>query len=156
MVAGYVGDQLALARGEAEEVGVADQVVGVLVVAGVIDEIADVVQQRGGLQKSHLPVGQAVTWRKGLEDLQGELGNLPGVPFVEMAGVGEFDGGIAPGAGGFVSGQQVLLAQSAQYQAFPDAALVDSQHVHLEIIHQLIHDGDPGDDDVGAVRVQAG
>ena len=50
VIARHVGDQLDLPRREAAQVAVQDQVVGVLVMLLVIDQVADVVQQRGGPQ----------------------------------------------------------------------------------------------------------
>ena len=50
VVAGDVGDDLDLALVEGVEDGVGDQVVGMLVVAAVVDGVADVVEQGGVLQ----------------------------------------------------------------------------------------------------------
>ena len=59
VVARHVGDQLDLARREAVQITMHDQVVGVLVVLLVIDQIPHVVQQRRRLQ--NVPPG----WREG-------------------------------------------------------------------------------------------
>ena len=50
MVAGHVGDQLQLTRLAAREVAVDDQMIAVLVVLIVVDQVAHVLQPRGGFQ----------------------------------------------------------------------------------------------------------
>lgn len=101
VVAGDVGDHLDLPGGEAGEVGMRDQVVRVLVVAGVVHEVADVVHDRGGLEE------QAVAGREdagdglvreapglglrgeAVEDLRREHGDVAAVPLLVAAGAGE-------------------------------------------------------------------
>ncbi len=90
VVARQVGDDLPFARREIEQLGVADQVVGVLVVPVVADEVADIVQQGRRLQ--HLPgavrraAGSAA--QRG-EDRQGQLAHLLAMLFVTVAGAGK-------------------------------------------------------------------
>src|SRR5215213_11586780 len=60
VVAGHVGDDLALGLGEARQLGVLDEVERVLVVRLVRDVVADVVQERGGREQRPVVAAELV------------------------------------------------------------------------------------------------
>ncbi len=65
VVARDVRDDGALVGREAHDVGVLDQVVAVLVVAAVVDVVADVVQHRGGAEQQPVALAEGVHARAG-------------------------------------------------------------------------------------------
>jgi hypothetical protein len=69
MAARGLRDDLDLERVETQQLGVLDQVVGVAVVAIVVDDAADVVQQRGVFE-------QLARLRAGFEHRRGRIENL--------------------------------------------------------------------------------
>ena len=84
--------------------------------AGIADEVADVVHDCRGFQEPQFLVAPAVALRKRREELPGELGDLLGVGLVGMAGTGELEGAVAPGAP-LLLGQQVAAAQAVYNSA---------------------------------------
>ena len=88
VVPGDEGDDLDLVVGEADQhVGVADDVVRVLVVSRVGDEQPDIGQQPGGLEQLLVLLAQPVQLARGVEQREGETGGV--------FGVGAFPGAMA-------------------------------------------------------------
>jgi len=155
VIAGDMGDEFPLPGSEAEQVGMPDQVVGVLVVARITDEIADVMEKRRRFE--HLPIlfAEAERCFEYSEDLQGQPGHLAGMHFIVMAGTGEFEHCVPPVSRLPLRGEEVMPFQSLQDQSFPDPPFVYLQKVRLEKIHQLVNHDYPGDNDVRPVRIQS-
>ena len=91
VVAGDVGDQVALAGGEAVQVGVADQVQRVLVVGRLAHREADVVEQPGHLEQPPLGRPEAVQGTGLVEQRQGQGGHLASVGLVPGVPAGEVE-----------------------------------------------------------------
>src|SRR6185369_5093004 len=156
MVAGNIGDQFPFAGGEAEEVGMADQMIGVFVMTGIVDEVADVVQDCRSLKNAAFPLHQPVWPGKHVKYLQGEPGHLHAVSSFDMTGVGKPENRLAPGAGSMLRRQHAVLPQAAQNQSLPDPPLIYHEKVRLAELKQFIDDHNPGNYDIGTVRVESG
>lgn len=96
VIAGDVGDQFAFARGKAEQIGVADQMIGMTMVAIITDEVADIMKQAGGDEQVVVALIQSVTGGNGGKDGFCQAANLFGVLFVKATGPAELDQRFAP------------------------------------------------------------
>lgn len=156
VVAAEEGDFEALVGGEAGEIGVGDDVVGVLVVAHAVDGVAGVAKVGGGFEKAALFGGEAVPGLEGGEELAGEEGDLAGVLEVDAEAAGELldegalfvieaEAGGAGAAVGEVAEDAVAEAGGAVGEVGDGEAFEDSGE-----------DGDAGDNDLGAAGADAG
>src|SRR5438034_7215194 len=89
VIAGDVGDHLDLERLEPAKSSVLDQVVGMLVVSGLGDVVAHVVKERRELQKRALLGAEPVPAARAVEELEGQLRDLPAMRLVVEAALGE-------------------------------------------------------------------
>src|SRR6185369_13759558 len=94
----HMGDQLPLAGRKTEQVGMANQVVGMLVVAAVADEVAGIVEDGRSLQKLAFSLFQTEGQRQRVEYGNRQMGHMAGVSFIHVAGMGELHDRILPGA----------------------------------------------------------
>ena len=157
MVAGHESQEPQLLALEAGELAVENQVVTVFVMAFEVDQIADVGEHCGSLDQ--LAIGGPQIQRSGelLPERAGDLGNLPGVRQIDTATLGElFDRGRA----GFGRNRFRRTAERGlhhfEQQAITNATRVDLHHVDMQLAHDAFDDHEPGDDDVGAGRIEAG
>ncbi len=114
MVAHDVGDDLDLSRIEGVERGVGDQVVAVLVVALVVDCVADVVEQGGVLQPFALTRSQAVERGRDVEQPQRQPGGLLGVQQHAGRALGELADLAAAHVGGCAIDGSAAMAASTR------------------------------------------
>ena len=70
VIPGNVRDDLAFTRSEAKQIGVADQVVGMLVMARIVDEIAHVMQDGRRLEQPPCLLAKTVDRIEGIKDCQ--------------------------------------------------------------------------------------
>ena len=136
---------------EPHEVGVPDEIVGVLVVARVAQERADVVEEGGVLEQLPLlgPEAMEPCRAGGVEELEREVRDLARVCLVERGGARELQHAplahtravlqlVLPGAGEVV--EQEALAQAAVVQR--------DDRLDAEVLRQRVEDRGAGDDDV--------
>ena len=150
-------DQLALAVGEAGQIGVVQQVVGVLVVAVVGDERTHVVQHRCRMQERALLFAEPVQLAGLIEERQRELRHLLGVLLAVSAAAAE-------GAQA-VEDRRLLVqvrappphraADEVGHQPVAQAARGDVQLLDAQLAHHPFADGGAGIDDVVALLVDA-
>jgi hypothetical protein len=79
VIAGNIGDDLPLPRSKTEKIGMTDQVIGMLVVARVIDEVARIMQQGSCLEDSSFTIPHGKGRGQSIEEIKGESGNLAGM-----------------------------------------------------------------------------
>src|SRR6185369_5975111 len=123
---------------------------------GVVDEVADIVQDCRRFENAALPLRQPVWPGKHVEYLQGEPGHLHAMVSFDMTGVGKPESRLAPAAGSMLQRQHAVLPQPPQNQSLPDPPLIYHEKVRLAELKQFIDDHNPGNYDIGAVRVESG
>jgi hypothetical protein len=158
VIAGDVGEEIELVGGEAFEVAVSDEVGGVLVVAGVADVPADVVKEGGEFEELAVFFGEVMEVVEGVEEVEGELGDLCCMFFVEVAAACEFEDGAAAGVG-VLDGEFDLGPVGVHViddHAFAEGAFADIDVCEFELGEDVVDDGGTGGDLVGAVGVEAG
>ena len=135
-----------------------DQVIGVLVVLLVVDQVADVVQQRRRLEDVAAARGQGVRVLQRIEDRRGEGGDLLAVPFVRVALAGEAAHHLhAVGDRRARRGRRrVQVVDHRQQHTVANAAVVHQHPLGAEPPHQPGDRGDTCDHDVGTARVEPG
>lgn len=156
VVAAEEGDLEAFGVGEAGEVGVGDDVLGVLVVAHVVDGMAGVAEVGGGFEEAALFGGEAVPGLEGGEELAGEDGDFAGVLEVDAEAAGE----LLDEEALFVIEADALGAGAAVGEvaedAVADAGGAVGELLDAEAFEDGGEDGDAGDDDFGAAGTDAG
>jgi hypothetical protein len=94
VIAGDIGHHEHLHRREAWQLGVRQEVEGMLVVPLVGDEPPDVVEEGGGQEESTVGLPQAVKALQLIEKGEGETGHLKTVRLIEHEPAPEGDGGL--------------------------------------------------------------
>ncbi len=157
VVAGDGGDQLALAVGEAGEIGVVDEVVAVLVVPVVADEGADVVQQRRGLQERALLVAEPVHLAGLIEERERQPRHLLGVLLAVADAAPERAQPLEDRVLVVLVGARRAdpAAHQIGHQAVAQTAGGDLQLVDAQRPHHPFADGRAAIDDVGPVLLDA-
>ena len=151
MVAGHQRHELPLPFGEAGDVAVRDQVVGVLVVLAVAHGASHVVEQGRRLQdgsrrrRQHVEPGQVV------EEGERHPRHLVGVHLVEGEAPPQRPGCLA-GAG--VGRVATLPLQHVHEQALSQPGLDGGDALQPEPVHDRLEDDRSGDDDLAAPGVE--
>ena len=91
-----------------------------LVVALVADEVADVVEQRGGVEQDAVARAEAVAGGEVVEEADGEAGHQGAVGLVEVVAAAEAEAGVVEGGG---LGGEVLRDEVAAGEVDEDALL---------------------------------
>ena len=155
VVAGHQRDALDLGVGEPDQpVAVADDVVGVLVVAVVADGQAHVGQEGGRLQVVPAVPVEAQARRQVVEQLQGQAGHPGRVLRVGVVGLGQVLHAAAPHVGDVVERPAPDPGQRVDEHPLPEGGLADGQLVDAEAIDHALQDEGSGRDDVEALGVQ--
>ena len=159
MIASHVRNELHFAGGKAAQVAVHDQVVGVLVMALVVDQVPDVVQQR----RSPENVGAGRWQREGVAQRFEQRGpQARHVLAVALVGVTLAREAahrlhairlLGPGSRWGRDARQIV--DHRQQHAVPDATIVHEDALRAEPARQPGDHSHPGHDDVGALRIQA-
>jgi hypothetical protein len=154
VVACDIRDDDLLSRRHAEQVGMQDQVVRVLVVALVADVVSNVVKERG-VGKEPTVVGRAAdALSEGVEQAEREALNGLRVECLVMAPFGELANRAVAGLARI--GDCGCDARRLEQQALADSVTRDEQIARVDASRYLGGDSEPRDDDVGALRVQSG
>jgi hypothetical protein len=154
MVARDVRDDHLLGRRDAEQLGVNDEMVRVLVMPVVVDVIADVVQQRGVGERGALLGDTSEPRADRVEEAQREAADVECVPLLEVAALGEL--AHRPLAGRTRIGDDGRHARQLEQQSLADAVPRHGEITRLDARHHLRRHGEAGDDDVGPLGVEAG
>ena len=155
MVARHVRDHHLLGRRDAEQLGVHDQVVRVLVVPVVADVVADVVQQRG-VGERRAVVGRAARAGRRSRRRAAARAAAPAAACgcLVVAALGEVaHRALARRAR---VGDDRRDTRELEQQPLADAVARHVQLARLDARQHLRGDGKPGDDDVGALGIEAG
>ena len=119
MIARDVRDHHLLGRRDAEQLGVHDEVVRVLVVPIVVDVIADVVQQRGVGERGAIVGRTAEPAAQRVEQSQGEPLDLQRVRLLEVTALGELAHGALARRAGIRDGGTTRAASSRSPSRMP-------------------------------------
>lgn len=156
VVAAEEGDLTALVVSEAGEVRVGDDVLGVFVVAHVVDGMAGVAEVGSGFEEAALLRSEAVPGLEGSEEFAGEDGDFAGVLEVNAEAAGE----LLDEEALFVVEADALGAGAAVGEvaedAVADAGGAVGELADAETLEDGGEDGDAGDDDLGAAGSDAG
>ena len=147
-----------LALVEAEQVGVGDEVGRVHVVVGVRDEGAHVVQQGGVLEQLAFLVAERVEAgvTRAVEELERQARYVAGVGLIGAAGPYQPQNAALADGELVHEGRVRAARQVVHEQPVAQPALGQGGHGgQLEVGHQRLEHDRAGDDDVGAVGVQA-
>ncbi|HKQ96573.1 MAG TPA: hypothetical protein VJV75_01730, partial [Candidatus Polarisedimenticolia bacterium] len=138
-------DDLALARREALELGVRQQLVGVLVVPAVADDVADVVQERRRRQEVARSGVESDDRRHLVEDPLRQPAHLRAVIGLEAERTAERLGRRETPLRRRHGARRARHEHPLE-ERVPDAAPVHPHAVHLEAGHHLVQDRGAGDD----------
>lgn len=89
VIAGNIGNQLPLSGGEAEEVGMGDEMVGMFVVTGVVDKVADIMEDGRRFEKAFLVISEFEGATQDLEERFCQFDDLKSVVLFKVARGGE-------------------------------------------------------------------
>jgi len=158
VIAGDVGEDVELVQGEAVEIAVLDEIERMLVVAGVADVPADVVEDGGVFEELAFLGAELVERLELVEEREGELGDLQGMLFVEIAAAAELEdraaAGVADLHGEFHLGPVGLHV--VDDHAFAEGAVADVDFADVEFVKEVGDEHGAGDDLIGAAGVEPG
>ncbi len=149
VVAADQRDEQAVARGEVEPLRVHDELKAVVVVAPVADELAHVVDECGRFQEQ--PLLRVAAEHRGelVEEQKAQVPHLLDVPAIRLAPLREL-----PHEPERVPAAVGVGARHLEEQAVPEAEGAHRERSRIEEREQLGGDGEPREDDVGALRAQ--
>jgi hypothetical protein len=150
VIAGDLGDDLDLGVGEpAQQLGVPDHVVAVLVVTGVGNEQAHVREQRCRLEQLAFVVAETVTTFEPVEEFERELRHLERVVGILVAHLHQVLDAAATQVREMVERRTVQPIVEVEQHALAERVLTDDERLDVERVHHLLEDDRTPDDDVG-------
>ena len=153
MIARDVRDHDLLRRRDAEQVGVQDQMVRMLVVPLVADVIARVVQQRGVGERLAILARAAESFAERVEQRQREPLHVRRVRLLDVTALGEFAHRARARLAGI--GDRRDDACRLEQQSLADSVARHHDLARFDAAQHLGGDGESGDDDVGALGVES-
>lgn len=156
MEAAEQGDQALFVFRETGQVRMGNEIVGMLVVAGVAYEMPDVEKVTGGFEQAGVASVEFMQGTKALKQFEGEAGSDLGVGERDAVAFGKsFDDAAltlleAGTAGYFAPGSEV------GDNSFADAGTGIVQYGEIKALHGAEKNCDAGDDDLSAARADSG
>ncbi len=151
VIAAQQRDQVPVARGKIEPLGVHDELEAVLVVLPVAHHLADIVEEARRFENGALRLVGPQRSAEAVEEGEADDPDLFHVPPVPLAAFHEF-----PHCPEWVAGARRALADHLQQQPLPETEGAHRDAPRFDQAEQLGGHREPSQDDVGPLRIEPG